>query len=95
MGQFRDFRISNYQLMMTLIDCCRDMPIEDILGCPLTSGARGPVLHPARGLPAQLQQVATVHDSLVVLDLRNEEVIYAGKLGFVVCYVPQYNLSMQ
>jgi hypothetical protein len=34
LGRFRDFRVSNYQLMMMLIDCCRDMPIEDILALP-------------------------------------------------------------
>src|ERR1700733_7015021 len=31
LGRFRDFRISNYQLMMQLIDCCLTMSIEAIL----------------------------------------------------------------
>ncbi len=31
LGRFRDFRISNYQLMMELIDYCKDMDIEGIL----------------------------------------------------------------
>ncbi len=34
LGRFRDFRVSNYQLMMMLIDCCRDMPIDEILALP-------------------------------------------------------------
>ena len=34
LGRFRDFRVSNYQLMMELIDCCRDMSIDDILRLP-------------------------------------------------------------
>jgi nanoRNase/pAp phosphatase (c-di-AMP/oligoRNAs hydrolase) len=35
LGRFRDFRVSNYPLTMMLIDCCRDMPINDILWpCP-------------------------------------------------------------
>lgn len=28
LGRFRDFRISNYDLMQTLIDMCRTQPIE-------------------------------------------------------------------
>jgi hypothetical protein len=34
LGRFRDFRISNYQLMMQLIDCCLTMSIEKILKSP-------------------------------------------------------------
>ncbi len=31
LGRFRDFRISNYQLMMDLIDACLDHSVEEIL----------------------------------------------------------------
>jgi nanoRNase/pAp phosphatase (c-di-AMP/oligoRNAs hydrolase) len=34
LGRFRNFRISNYTLMMQLIDYCRDHGIHDILGLP-------------------------------------------------------------
>jgi nanoRNase/pAp phosphatase (c-di-AMP/oligoRNAs hydrolase) len=34
LGRFRDFRISNYQLMMQLIDVCTTMSVEDILQTP-------------------------------------------------------------
>jgi hypothetical protein len=34
LGRFRDFRVSNYQLMMMLIDCCRDHGIDEILALP-------------------------------------------------------------
>ena len=37
LGRFRDFRISNYQLMMQLIDHCLDMTIEEILDSRPTS----------------------------------------------------------
>jgi len=35
LGRFRDFRISNYQLMMALVDFCRTHTIRDILQSPL------------------------------------------------------------
>src|SRR6185436_18521390 len=34
LGRFRDFRISNYQLMMQLIDACRHHTVEEILELP-------------------------------------------------------------
>ncbi|HEX4691499.1 MAG TPA: exopolyphosphatase, partial [Solirubrobacteraceae bacterium] len=34
LGRFRDFRISNYQLMMQLIDTCTTMTVEEILATP-------------------------------------------------------------
>ena len=34
LGRFRDFRISNYQLMMHLIYSCRDQTIDEIFTCP-------------------------------------------------------------
>src|ERR671920_1916834 len=34
LGRFRDFRISNYQLMMKLIDYCRDHSVEEVLALP-------------------------------------------------------------
>ena len=44
LGRFREFTISNYQLMMELIDKCVKMPVEDILMLPdASSSARGPV----------------------------------------------------
>src|ERR1700678_2591972 len=34
LGRFRQFRISNYELMMKLIDYCRDHTVEQILSLP-------------------------------------------------------------
>ena len=34
LGRFRDFRISNYQLMMELIDACLELTVEEVLELP-------------------------------------------------------------
>ena len=34
LGRFRDFKVSNYQLMMDLIDYCKNHTIEEILSLP-------------------------------------------------------------
>lgn len=94
LGRFRDFRVSNYQLMMMLIDCCRDMAIDDILALPDVK-ERVELFFAQHALfREQLARVAEVHGKLVVLDLRDEPVIYAGNRFVVYAMYPQCDISM-
>ena len=94
LGRFRDFRVSNYQLMMMLIDCCRDMPIENILALPDVEERVDLFFAQHELFRAQLKRVAEVHNNLVVLDLRNEPTIYAGNRFVVYAMFPQCDISM-
>jgi nanoRNase/pAp phosphatase (c-di-AMP/oligoRNAs hydrolase) len=94
LGRFRDFRVSNYQLMMMLIDCCRDLAIEDILALPDVHERVELYFEQEKAFNAQLARVAVVHDNLVVLDLRDEETIHAGNRFLIYAQFPQCDLSM-
>lgn len=94
LGRFRDFRVSNYQLMMMLIDCCRDMPIEDILALPDVKERVDLYFHQHELFREQIKRVAEVHKNLVVLDLREEPIIYAGNRFVVYAMYPQCDISM-
>ncbi len=94
LGRFREFRVSNYQLMMMLIDCCRDMPIEDILALPDVKERVDLFFAQHALFRAQIERVAKVHGPLVVLDLREEDTIYAGNRFVVYAMYPQCNISM-
>ena len=94
LGRFRDFRISNYQLMMELIDCCKTMSIEEILELPDVKERSDMYFEHADKFRAQLQRCSTVHGNLVVLDLRNEDVIYAGNRFMIYALFPQTNISI-
>jgi nanoRNase/pAp phosphatase (c-di-AMP/oligoRNAs hydrolase) len=94
LGRFREFRVSNYQLMMMLIDCCRDMPIEDILALPDVKERVDLFFAQHALFRAQIERVAKVHGPLVVLDLREEDTIYAGNRFVVYAMYPQRNISM-
>jgi nanoRNase/pAp phosphatase (c-di-AMP/oligoRNAs hydrolase) len=94
LGRFRDFRISNYQLMMQLIDECTSMPIEEILETP---DVRERVqLYRAHEDAAvdQLHRCSTVHGNLVVLDLREEQVIHPTNRFMIYAQHPDQNISM-
>ncbi len=94
LGRFREFRISNYQLMMDLIDYCRNHTIQDILELP---DIRERVeLHNkySQDFQDQLERCGTVHENLVVLDLRAEDVIYPGSRFYIYAMYPQCNISI-
>ena len=94
LGRFRDFRISNYALMMDLIEYCRDHDINEILNLPDVQERVD--LYFAHGEPAreQIKRCATVHDNLVALDLRGEETIYATNRFMIYALFPQCNISI-
>lgn len=94
LGRFRNFRISNYQLMMDLIQYCRDHTIEQILALPDVQ-ERVELFreHEAKG-KEQVRRCATVHGNLVVLDLRAEETIWAVNRFMIYALFPQANISI-
>src|SRR5207248_5720949 len=76
LGRFREFRISNYQLMMQLIDHCLTMSIEDILASPHVAERVALYRQHAEAAVEQIRRCSVVHDRVVVLDLRDEEIIH-------------------
>ncbi len=94
LGRFREFRISNYQLMMQLIDSCKDMTIEQIL--ELEDVVERVELYNQHNTLAkeQISRCATQHKNLVVLDLTNEETIYATNRFVIYAMYPDCNISI-
>src|SRR3954465_2649004 len=78
LGRFREFRISNYQLMMELIDVCDSMPVEEILRLPAVAGRGDLYREQSQLFAAQLRRCSHVYGQLITLDLRSEDVIHAG-----------------
>lgn len=94
LGRFKDFRISNYQLMMELIDYCRDHSIDEILELPdVTERVELYMEHAAKARD-QLERCITLHDNLAVLDLRNEDIIYATNRFMIYAMNPKTNISI-
>lgn len=94
LGRFREFRISNYQLMMKLIDACREHSIEDIL--KMQDVAERVELYNEHNelAKAQIAKCSTVHKNLVILDLTEEETIYATNRFVIYAMYPDCNISI-
>ncbi len=94
LGRFRDFRISNYALMMDLIDYCRDHDIDDILALPDVRERVELYLEHAERAKEQIRRCTTVRGNLAILDLRGEETIWAVNRFMVYALFPQCNISI-
>ena len=94
LGRFHHFRISNYDLMMELIDYCLDHDIDEILELPDVKERVELYFEQAEQFKAQLRRIARVHDKVVVLDLRKEEVIHAGNRFMIYALYPETEISV-
>ena len=95
LGRFPDFRISNFDLMMQLIDHVREHDdVDEILALPDVQ-ERIALLEQHR--PKAIEQIcrtARVHGNVVVLDLRDEPTIWACNRFMVYALNPQCNVSV-
>ena len=94
LGRFRDFRISNYNLMMALIDACKDHTIDEIMAMPDVQERTALYFEHSQKCKDQIRRCAKVSKNLVVLDLRDEEVIYAGNRFIIYALYPETNISI-
>jgi nanoRNase/pAp phosphatase (c-di-AMP/oligoRNAs hydrolase) len=94
LGRFRSFRISNYQLMMQLIDCCLEQSIKEILASPDVA-ERVTLYHEhADAAAEQIRRCSAVHGRLLILDLRNEEVIHPTNRFLLYALFPECTVSI-
>lgn len=94
LGRFREFRISNYQLMMELIDMCKDHQIGDVMDLnDVKERVELYFDHEEKAID-QIKRCSTIHKNLVVLDLRNEETIYAVNRFMIYALFPDTNISI-
>ncbi len=94
LGRFKDFGISNLQLMMMLVDACRSMDIGRILALPDVA-ARVHRYHEHESLAVeQIRRCARMEGQTVVLDLRNEPIIYAANRFLIYALFPNCSMSV-
>ncbi len=94
LGRFHDFRVSNYALMMDLIEHCREKQIDEILQLEDVAERVQLFREHEANAKEQIKRCSTVHNNLVVLDLRDEEVIYAVNRFMIYALFPDTNISI-
>lgn len=94
LGRFREFRVSNYQLMMQLIDYCREHTIDETLNLPDVRERVDLYREHHDRFVNQTRKCTRLHGSVAVLDLRGEDVIFCGNRFMIYALFPQCNLSI-
>lgn len=95
LGRYKDYRISNYQLMMEMVDACRTMDVEDILQLPDVVERVKRYMEQQESFKDMLGRTSTQFDNVILTDLRNEPEIFTGNRFIVYTMFPECNISMQ
>ena len=94
LGRFRNFSVSNYQLMMDLIDYCKDHDIDEIMKQADVVERVELYDRYKNAFIDQIQRCSTVHEKCVVLDLTEEEIIYPGNRFMIYALYPEAEISI-
>jgi nanoRNase/pAp phosphatase (c-di-AMP/oligoRNAs hydrolase) len=95
LGRYRDYRISNYQLMEDLIEYCRSMNVDEILQLPDVQERVRRYFEQDKLYREMLQQTTTEHGNLIVIDLRNVPEIFTGNRFMEYVLWPDCNISLR
>ncbi len=95
LGRFRSFRISNYSLMMDLIDYCKDHSIDEILEISDVK-ERTTLYHKyEQEFKQMIIDNATLKSNVLLIDLRECETIYPSNRFSKYALFPNANISVQ
>lgn len=94
LGRFREFRISNYQLMEELINHLRNYSIEEILAFP--DVAERVALYKEQTLlfKEMILKNTKIDGNVIITDLRDVSPIYTGNRFLIYSMFPEQNVSL-
>ncbi|MDR1490734.1 MAG: exopolyphosphatase [Desulfovibrio sp.] len=95
LGRYRDYRISNYQLMLDMIGYCSSKSAEEILDLPDVKERTVRYFTQQKEFEAMLKRCSSVHGNVLYVDLRNEEEIFSGNRFTAYALYPECNVSIQ
>jgi nanoRNase/pAp phosphatase (c-di-AMP/oligoRNAs hydrolase) len=94
LGRFKNFTISNYDLMIKLAKIFSEKEIEEILAMPDVKERLDLYYEQTEIFKEMIRQHAKVEGKVVIVDLREVETIYAGNRFLLYTLFPEQNMSM-
>lgn len=95
LSRFEHFEISHEQLMKDMMVYVRHHPVDEILTIPDVQERVLLYMEHEEKFEMQLRKCSTVHNKTVVMDLRDEDVIFAGNRFTIYAIFPACNVSIQ
>jgi len=94
LGRWREFTISNYQLMEKLIEACRTMTTEETLALPDVQERIEVYFEQTDKFKEMVTAHTKVIGDLIVSDLRGVDPIYSGNRFMIYSMYPEQNISI-
>ena len=94
LGRFRDFRISNYELMEKLIDECAVKDISEILEDPDVEERIALYFEQDALFRDMIAEHTSIKQNVIITDLRGLETIYTGNRFTIYSMFPKQNVSV-
>jgi len=93
LGRYKDYRISNYALMMDMIDYCREKTAEEILEISDVKERVDRYFEQEKPYKEMIKKNSTIHGNVILLDVRNQKEIYTGNRFLIYSLYPEQNIS--
>jgi nanoRNase/pAp phosphatase (c-di-AMP/oligoRNAs hydrolase) len=93
LGRFRNFTISNYDLMKNLAQACSEKTIDEILEMPDVKERLDLYYEQADLFRNMIKHYAKIEGNAVLVDLRGVDPIYAGNRFLIYTLFPEQNIS--
>lgn len=94
LGRYKDYRISNYNLMLKMVEWCGTLPIDEILSQPDVQERVDRYFKQNELFQQQITKCTVINQNLAVIDLREEDEIYTGNRFLIYSLFPECNISM-
>jgi len=94
LGRFRNFTISNYDLMKELALACTEKKIDEILAMPDVKERLDLYFDQTNSFKEMVLKYAKPMGNVIMVDLRNVDTIYAGNRFFIYTLFPDQNISL-
>lgn len=93
LGRFRNFTISNYQLMAKLLVCCRTMTTTEILAMPDIQERIELYNEQTLLFKQMVAENTRIERDVIITDLRGIDPIYTGNRFLIYSLYPEQNIS--
>ena len=93
LGRWREFSISNYQLMEKLLEACRTMSTQEILELPDVKERIAVYWEQTEKFKEMVKAHTRVDGNVIITDLRGVSPIYTGNRFLIYSLYPEQNIS--
>ncbi len=94
LGRYRDYRISNYQLMEKLVELCLNNTVDEIMQDEDVKERVDRYFELEEPFRKMLEEHTRVNGNVIVTDLRSVEQIYPGNRFLIYALHPKQNVSL-